>query len=181
MYNMYMETSIEVVDRTWDPLPDEPEVWYKIFREYYLPLGEQRSIRNAFEFYIRVEKPKQYEHLDPENLTQVPQHWAEYAHQFRWAERAIEYDKEKIPDLGSLYVQQVLGFLSANAMSAAEALVKALNSDRTRVQAANSILNRIGVPEASEVNVRTGITITSDDMAAAKTKAEEWKTKRLSG
>jgi len=176
-----MEEMLDEVGRPWDQREGEADVWYRIFRDYYLPLGERRSIRNAFEFYIRVETPKQYEGLDPENITHVPGHWSTYARDYEWAKRALAYDEAKLPDFGEAYVTQVLTYLRQNAMRAASGLVAALNSDRTRVQAANSILNRIGVPESSEISLKHGVSFTSDDMTDAVRKVEEWKTKKLSG
>jgi hypothetical protein len=176
-----MDTAIESITRPWDLIEGEPEVWYNIFRDYYLPLGDQRSVRNAFELYLRVEKPKQYEDLDPEHLTHFPQHWGDMAARYQWALRAIEYDKEKVPNFASVYVNQVLEFLGAHATQAAQALVDALRNERTRVQAANSILNRVGVPETTEISLKKGVTFSSDEMAEASKKVDEWKSKKLNG
>lgn len=172
---------MEDITRSWDRRPDEPEVWYRIFRDYFLPLGDRRSLRNAFEFFVRVETPKQYRELDPENITRTPSHWNQIALDWEWAKRALEYDESKMPDFASAYVQQVLTYLQTNALNAAHGLVQALNNDRTRVQAANSILNRIGVPETSNINLAMGVTFTSDELAAAANRIEEWKTKKQSG
>lgn len=171
----------ETIEAAWDRRPNEPEVWYRIFKDYYLPLGERRTLRNAFEFYLRVETPKQYKDLDPEGITNIPSHWNTIAVEWEWPKRALEFDESKLPDFSSIYVTQVLDYLQRNALRAAESLVAALNSDRTRVQASNSILNRIGVPETTNVNFGGGVNITSDDMAAAASKVQEWKTQKLSG
>lgn len=176
-----MATDLDIATRPWDRQEDEPEIWHAIFTDYYLPLGSRRSLRNAFEFYLRVERPQHYVSLDPENVSKAPGHWNDMALQFNWAERALQYDEEKHPDFGAIYVTQVLQYLQTNAMGAAQALVKALNNERTRVQAANSILNRSGVPEISKLELASTVTITSDDMARAAAQVEEWKTTKQSG
>jgi hypothetical protein len=177
-----MSTDLDVVTKPWDRFPDEPIEWYNIFKQYYLVLGSRRSIRLAFEFYLRVENPAHHADIDPNDVRYVPQHWNEAATRYSWAERALSYDDEKIPDFSELYVQTALEYLRENAMEAAKALVEALKNERTRVQAANSILNRSGVPEISEILFKAGVIITSDDMAAASGRIEEWQKKRsLSG
>lgn len=171
----------ENIVRSWDRQADEDPVWYRIFSEYYLPLGTKRSLRNAFEFYIRTEQPANYQDIDPDNFTYIPSHWPEHARKFEWARRAADYDEAKLPDFAGIYVSQTLEYLRAHANTAARALVEALTNERTRVQAANSILNRSGVPEVSEVNLKSTISVTSDEMAAAKNKAEEWLKTKKSG
>lgn len=176
-----MDEIVEVVRQPWDRLEKEPPDWYHIFKDYYLILGEARSIRNAFEFYLRVEAPNQYKDTDPDNIKYIPEHWAEMANKFQWASRAMAFEESVRNDFSQLYVNIALNYLREHAMDAAQALVQALGNDRTRVQAANSILNRAGVPESTEVLIRAGVVITSDDMQAAREKVDEWKTKRLSG
>ncbi len=176
-----MDTDLELIERPWDPREGEPLEWYRIFKDYYLPLGNQRSLRNAFEFFVRVEQPSHYADVSPDDIRFAPQHWNTFAAQWEWAKRAMAYDEGVHPDFTALYVTTALGYLQEHAKSAAEALVQALNNDRTRVQAANSILNRAGVPEVSEVLLKGSLGITSDDMAAASEKVEKWKTQNKSG
>jgi hypothetical protein len=173
-----MATDLDIVTKPWDRFPDEPVEWYSIFKDYYLVLGSQRSVRLAFEFYIRVNNPSHYQDVDPNDIKYVPAHWNQTAAQFSWAERAIAFDQESTPDFSEIYVQTALEYLREHAMSAAQALVAALKNDRTRVQAANSILNRAGVPEVSEILFKAGVVITSDDMASATDKVKEWRQKR---
>jgi hypothetical protein len=172
---MDTELDQELVERPWDRRTDEPEEWYRIFKDYYLVLGERRSLRNAFELFVRVEDPKQYEDVDPDNIRSIPSHWNEYARNFEWAKRALAYDEEKRPDFAALYVTMTLDYLRTHSMEAAHALVAALKSDRTRVQAANSILNRSGVPETTEVVLGGKVAITADDMAEASDKVQAWQ------
>jgi len=164
----------ENISRSWDRLPDEDEKWYHIFVDYYLPLGNKRSVRNAFEFFIRVEEPANYQNVDPNDIRYTPDHWGEEAEKHEWAKRALEYDESVATDFSQLYVTTVLNYLQANALGAAKSLVEALKNERTRVQAANSILNRAGVPEVSEVNFKAGVAFTADDMAAAQEELTKW-------
>jgi len=165
---------MDTIERAWDQREDEPGDWFRIFKDYYLPLGSERSLRNAFEFYIRVESPEQYVDLDPDNFKNIPQHWNSFADKFEWAKRALAYDEATQINYNEVIVNQVLDYLRNNAMTAARALVDALTNDRTRVQAANAILNRGGIPEVSEVNIRSAITVTADDMAEARKRVEDW-------
>ena len=171
----------ENIIQPWDRREDEPEVWYNIFKEYYLPLGEQRSLRNAFEFYIRVEQPKEYAQTDPDNITRIPQHWNTMAFEWEWAARALSYDAVQMPSFTQMQVSQALEHIRANSMKAARALVQALSNERTRVQAANALLNRAGIPEVSQIDFTTQVFISADDMAEASKKVAEWKTKKLNG
>jgi hypothetical protein len=171
----------ESIVREWDKRADEPEEWYRIFRDYFLPLGNRRTVRNAFEFFVRVEQPAHYDTVDPDDIRMAPTHWADYANKYEWGKRALAYDESNTPDLSDIYVTTVLEYLKSNATTAAKALVDALKNERTRVQAANSILNRAGVPETSEILLKGGVSVNSDDMAAATNKVEEWKTRNKSG
>jgi hypothetical protein len=171
----------EDVVRPWDRREGEDEVWYRIFSRYYLPLGTKRDLRTAFEFYIRTESPPDYSGIDPETLKYIPKHWPAHAREWEWASRAAAYDEASIPDFAEIHVSQTLQYLRAHALTAADALVAALSNERTRVQAANSILNRSGVPEVSEVNLKAGVTVTADEMAAAREKVDEWTTQKQSG
>jgi hypothetical protein len=177
-----MTEELDIVTKPWDRLEGEPIEWYEIFFQYFLPLGSQRTVRNAFEFYIRVNNPSHYSDVDPDDIKFAPHHWSAAAAQWKWAERALAFDGEKVPDFAEVYVSTALEFLRSNAMTAAKALVEALKNERTKVQAANSILNRSGVPEVSEVLFKAGVIITSDDMAAASGKVDDWQQRRkLSG
>ena len=175
------DTLPEEVGRPWDAREGEPSLWYRIFKDYYLPLGNRRSLRTAFEFYLRVERPVEYEQEDPSRISRIPSNWAKASSEWEWASRAMAYDQEQMPDFAAQYILQTLEYLRSNGLAAGMALVKALNSERTRVPAANSILNRIGVPETSNVSLIAGVSITSDDMAAAASKVDEWKTRRQTG
>lgn len=164
----------EDITRPWDQREGEPEVWYSIFRTYYLPLGPRRSLRRAFELYLRSEKPERYKELDPDGVTKAPQHWNPKSRDWDWPLRARMYDAEQL-DVTSAQIEHVLTYLRDNSINAAQALVDALQNPRTQVQAANSILNRSGVPETTEIKINGGTSITSDEMAAAEEKVRQWK------
>lgn len=176
-----MAQELEKVERDWDILPNEPEIWYRIFKTYYLGVGKGRSLRSAFELYLRNESPEDYADVDPSAFKNIPSHWSEYSRKFEWARRAAAYDEEAVPDIAGMQVQMVLDYLRASSMKAAATLVRALENPRTAVQASNGILNRIGVPEVSEVITRSTIEVTSDDMAEAAKKIESWKQTSQSG
>jgi len=176
-----MSDEDEDIVRVWDQQPGEGDIWYRIFTKYYLPLGQKRNLRTAFEYYLRMEKPIDYIDVDPDNFKNIPAHWTQHAFKFEWAKRALEFDQASAPDFSMLQVSQTLEFLREHAMKAAYALVESLTNERTRVQAANSILNRSGIPEVSEVNLKSAVSITADEMAAAQEKVTEWMTQKKSG
>lgn len=175
---MLPDTSFDDVTRPWDQMENEPDVWFRIFTQYYLPMGVNRSVRNAFEYYIRTEKPLDYKDVDPNEFRYIPSHWAEYSRKFEWARRATAYDEAGIPGVADLQVNAVISYLQSNAMRAAMALVDSLKNPRTAVQASNSILNRGGVPETTSVHLEGGVNISSDEMAAAAEKVSQWMAQR---
>lgn len=72
--------------------PGEPWQWYVRFKSYYLPLGEGRTIEDAW----RGWKLKQ----GTGKGTRASPHWHEMAKAWNWRERAEAYDlSQKQPQL----------------------------------------------------------------------------------
>ncbi len=169
-----IENGVIVQGDPWDQLPGEPDRWFLMFQRYYIPQGIRRTIKGAVEAYCAAERPHR---LDPKTgklpYAGTPRAWSENAFKWNWKERAIAWDKQTNSEMLDT-VQFALSILKDAAPDAAEALVEALASPRTRVSAAKEILDRTGLPAVKRVE-SIGMSITPDDVQKAREELDEWK------
>jgi len=82
----------------WDKLEDEPEEWYGRFL-YFLRLGAERSIRQAYENYCidrdGLEATEERKRKYPYALTTSTPAWFRARDQYHWRERATAYDSQQ--------------------------------------------------------------------------------------
>jgi hypothetical protein len=74
----------------WDRLPDEPEIWHKRFKEFFLPQTPDyvngRSLIAAYRGYRGSRLGPTGKRLKP------PGRWARQALKFKWRERSLDGD-----------------------------------------------------------------------------------------
>jgi len=165
----HAEAAVEL----WDRQPGESKQWFLRFQRYYLYRGLARSVRRAYIAFVKENYPSKAE--DEIALNAAYNHWLGAAKEYRWRVRAEAWDEHRNEELQK-EVLDASRFLMENARAAAQALIDALVSPRLQVIAANSILDRIGVPTVSRqelLNVQ--VPVSADDLAKVKEIVQEWE------
>jgi hypothetical protein len=157
--------------RPWEQVAEEPDEQYKWFSQYYLPLGFQRTIRGAYSTYVINENPPGKARLGKGGEGHT---WYKAAEDWEWGRRARAYDEAMGREAEAVVKQAVLK-LKTSTVQAVDTLIKNLESPRNAVAAANSILDRGGVPAKSTSEVLQTVHVTADEMAQAVKEVTEWE------
>lgn len=129
----------------WHRQEGEPVKWFDRFQAY-LAAGPTRTV------YATYTAEWQAKSRTPARKT--PGAWAAAAHRWGWTDRAAAYDAQQA-ELAQVAIDEAMLALKRAGPKAARRLVQLLDaeSDEQARQAANSILNRIGVihvPQADD-------------------------------
>jgi hypothetical protein len=158
--------------KLWDRMHGEPQRWYTIFVNYYLPQGPGRSVRRAHTLYS-----KDHPEIEPSEYTPVT--WFKMAEKWQWKERVDAFETEQ-NDLARATIDYAAKLLRLLTVDAVQALQIMLKSDRYAVSAAKEILDRGGIPATSIQELAAKVDITSDDMAEAREQVEKWERENTS-
>lgn len=156
----------------WDILTDEPVEWHERFLTFYCALGFSRSLRKAFLLHqsymgdLAVECPPASE-------------WTIAARKFEWKRRATAWDQNARLEVLKR-VEQAKHDLMELSVDAVEALGDSLKVPRTRVSGAKAILDRAGLPAASEVQHKV-VPYSGDELNQAAEELEEWEKQLTKG
>lgn len=157
----------------WDRLPGEPRNWFLRFQRYFLYRGLARSVRRAYAAFVQENYPTKAEDVLASGRGYNA--WLQHAKEYRWKQRAEAWDEQRNYELRAT-VLEASRFLMENTMNATIALVKALESPRLTVVAANSILDRAGLPSVSKMELLNMQTeLSADDLAKVKDIVSEWE------
>lgn len=155
----------------FEQFEDEPTEWYDRFMDYFVALGQVRTLRTAYLLHNEcLEDKAQY----------APSYsqWRDKARFYRWKARAGAYDQEM-----SLHaarrVQEARGKLMEASVKAVDALEDSLTDPRQRVSAAKAILDRGGLPPVTEVK-HTVEAFSADELSQAAEEIEAWE-KQMAG
>jgi len=144
---------LKQVKKSWDKMPDETNLSYSFFIKY-LEMGPQRSLLKLCQKYTK--KP---------NYVSQLKNWST---KYNWVMRAEEYDEKMILEALSnkkRIVNIVMGELLNEARKAVRTIVEVMDmpnhtfgtgvkgNAKERLQAAEMVLNRIGVIEETEKTV----------------------------
>lgn len=157
----------------WAIWPEEPEESFNWFANYYLLLGPSRSLRKAFMTWLGENEPEKLEHYLARPGMSSSQTWSKMCKKWNWRQRARDYDRDQLLEARSV-VEEARRVLFESANEAALALQTALKDPRMKVAAAKEILNRVGLPSVSEVNVNARA-FTSDEYNQAAEEVAEWE------
>ena len=80
-----------MVPTEWERQPGEPSRWYDRFVRYYLRAEGERTLLGAYRRWLSVERP---ETARKSPITGAPGSWKKHFEEWRWKERAEEYDVE---------------------------------------------------------------------------------------
>ena len=182
-YNMYMAQEIQLYDPDdltvvpWARQENEPLEWYGYFNDYYLALGPSRSLRKAFMTYLGINDPDSVEYYAERPNMNAAKEWTRMYSGWDWRIRAREFDRATMLESRAI-VAEARKILFESAKSAADALKDALKDPRMRVAAAKEVLNRVGLPAVThvDVNVRP---YTADEYNKASEEVGEWEKKLL--
>lgn len=165
---------IEIVELpAWVRQDEEPEDWYAKFSKYYLPLGYTRTLTKAYMMFLEAEYPATAANAIVVNKQAAPNSWSAMAREWDWRNRGKAYDRQAINDSADT-VQKAREKIMQLSLDAVIALGDALKNPKQSVAAANSILDRSGLP-AKSVHVLQVQPFTSDDFARAVMEVDEWK------
>jgi hypothetical protein len=168
-----MENEEKLEIELWDKQPGEAKQWFLRFQRYYLYRGLARSVRRAYIAFMTENFPDKAEDLIVAGRSYMQ--WLEAAKKFNWKTRAEAWDESRNHSL-QLEVQEASKFLMQNTLKAAESLVGSLSNPRVAVAAANSILDRTGLPTLSKLEV-AGIqsAVSADELAKVKEAVTKWE------
>jgi hypothetical protein len=167
----------ENVSDLWDRQPGEPKRWFLRFQRYYLYRGLARSVRRAYAAFLQENYPSKADDLLASG--QAYHVWLQAAKEFSWRQRAEAWDEYRNDELRR-EVLQASRFLMENALKAVEALVNALVSPRLTVVAANSILDRVGLPSVSRQELLSAqLPVSADDLGQMKDVVRAWEQSTL--
>jgi hypothetical protein len=159
-------TEVNLDIAPYDQLPDEPYDWYERFLTYFVALGQARSLRKAYLLHNNL--------LAEEAVNAPPANdWNLAAKKYHWKRRAAAYDAEMAVEVAR-QVEQARMDLQNASVKAVEALVKSLNTGRTRVAGAKAILDRAGLPPVKEVRHSTE-PYSGDELAQAAEEVDAWE------
>ena len=162
----------------WDLKPGEPRVWFLRFQRYYLYRGLARSLRKAFATFLQENYPDQWE--DRFAVLKGFKQWQAMASRWQWQERAMKWDQSRNKEVLDV-VEASRQFLKEHSINAAQALVEALDNGRLQVAAANSILDRAGIPPVQRIeSYNENVELTADDLASAQEEVDKWKQSKSS-
>lgn len=162
--------------KLWHRQSDEPLRWYQIFVKYYLGMGLRRTLHGAYlRFLEETDQQAAEKHL-VEGRAQAPARWRDMAIKWDWRKRAESYEEEQTA-LAQAAVDEASRMIRLEAPHAVRALILALDEMRNRVPAANAILDRSGLPAVTRQEV-ANVTISADDLAAARKEVEEWESQQ---
>lgn len=157
----------------WDKQKGESKMWFLRFQRYYLYRGLARSVRRAYSAFLQENYPTKFEDIIIAGKGYTT--WLRAARKYNWKARAEAWDEMRNEELRK-GILEASRFLMDNAMSAAEALVEALTSARLQVTAANSILDRVGLPSVSRQELlNVNVPVTADELAQMKEAVKEWE------
>lgn len=78
----------------WERQPGEPGMWFNRFDKYYRPLGPDRNLLRAFNFYERMKKGMTEEEYYPDHKRSgYGATWRNRAKEWAWVERAEAWDE----------------------------------------------------------------------------------------
>jgi hypothetical protein len=163
----------EVVRELWDRRLDEPKQWFLRFQRYYLYRGLGRSVRRAYNAFAQENYPSKAEDMMQSSAGYGV--WLKRAQDYDWKIRAEAWDESRNEELHRS-VLEASRYLMDNSMKAAEALVKALESARLQVVAANSILDRVGLPSVSKQELlNANLSVSADDLSKMQDAVKAWE------
>lgn len=163
---------------SWAQLPGEPDLWYHRFKTYYLGLGNARNLRQAFLMFQKEEVGKDIEGIASKDVGDGV--WHKMNDKWDWRKRARQYDKDMM-EQSKGKVQEAILNLQTAAPDAVRALVTSLANPRLAVAAANSILDRAGIPTQKKIDVTAEVfDFTADDMSAASEEVDSWEKQNFS-
>lgn len=84
--------------KPWDRLPEEPELWYRRFREY-LDQEPPRSLLRVYKAWAARKGKKRQGKKAPKEIDFFPSTWGEKRDEYHWRERAAAYDREQTDQL----------------------------------------------------------------------------------
>jgi hypothetical protein len=85
-------TAVDEFSKSWDQLPDEPDLWYKRFM-IFRDMGPERTIQGAF----KIVKARQ-----GFRSNKAGESWTTAAHDYNWRERANDWDTQQRARVGQI-------------------------------------------------------------------------------
>lgn len=172
-----MAENVEV--ELWERQPGEPKHWYLRFLRYYLYRGLARSVRRAYVAFVKENYPGKAEDIIVRGRSYGQ--WLKAAKRYGWRERAEAWDMYRNNELRR-EVLEASRFLMEHARDAAETLVESFKNPRLAVSAANSVLDRAGLPAVSRQElVDYQVQLSADELAKIKNEVKNWEEEEFSG
>lgn len=151
------------IQYSWDQLPDEPDLWYGRFLQFYLPLGRARSLRRAYVDCLASQKKEA-------RLNRADNTWTAMSTQYNWLDRARAWD-QWMDSLAGPTIQDAELRIRLASLRAVETLLACLDSrtEKIKLTASVEILNRAGIVKPSEREAAHGGAVTADLLAKLAT------------
>lgn len=166
---------VDKVDIVWLQQEGEPDLWYRRFMSYYLPLGPSRNLTRAYVQYMKNEHPEAITTKKAaKGVVNTTSNWSDNSRLWHWRERAESFDLYNAGENFS-YVEKARDILMQGTEAAARALIENLQNPRLAVAAAKEILDRGGLPGTHLVGVGHVEPYTADDLHRAEKEVAEWE------